>query len=88
MLIKVFLFHFCSENTKNVLIAASHIHLKHKEFVKYASDLTTLNPRILLSGPAGLWYLACVVPVSFLGGNIIFAFRSELFQGLKYTKRC
>lgn len=65
MLIKVFLFYFCSENTKNVLIAASHIHLKQKEYAKYASDLSTLNPRILLSGPAGLWYLACVVPLLF-----------------------
>ncbi|PPD67390.1 hypothetical protein GOBAR_DD35729 [Gossypium barbadense] len=42
-----------NENTKNVLIAASIIHLKHKEHVKYTSDLTTVNPRILLSGPAG-----------------------------------
>ncbi|KFK29023.1 hypothetical protein AALP_AA7G078600 [Arabis alpina] len=45
--------YYLSEYTKNVLIAASHIHLKHKEYAKYASDLTTLNPRILLSGPAG-----------------------------------
>ncbi|ESQ54829.1 hypothetical protein EUTSA_v10024252mg [Eutrema salsugineum] len=45
--------YYLSENTKNVLIAASHIHLKQKEYAKYASDLTTLNPRILLSGPAG-----------------------------------
>lgn len=43
----------CSENTKNVLIAASFIHLKHKEHAKYTSELTTVNPRILLSGPAG-----------------------------------
>ncbi|KAK6250245.1 Forkhead-associated (FHA) domain - like 6 [Theobroma cacao] len=42
-----------SENTKNVLIAASFIHLKHKEHAKYTSELTTVNPRILLSGPAG-----------------------------------
>ncbi|XP_044486983.1 uncharacterized protein LOC123212027 isoform X2 [Mangifera indica] len=45
--------YYLSENTKNVLIAASYIHLKHKEHVKYTSDLTTVNPRILLSGPAG-----------------------------------
>ncbi|CAK7336687.1 unnamed protein product [Dovyalis caffra] len=42
-----------SENTKNVLIAASFIHLKHKKHAKYTSELTTVNPRILLSGPAG-----------------------------------
>ncbi|KAK8659022.1 hypothetical protein V6N13_029237 [Hibiscus sabdariffa] len=45
--------YYLSENTKNVLIAASIIHLKHKEYAKYTSELTTLNPRILLSGPAG-----------------------------------
>lgn len=50
-------FFYCSENTKNVLIAASYIHLKHKEHVKYTSDLTTVNPRILLSGPAGVLIL-------------------------------
>ncbi|XP_022738971.1 uncharacterized protein LOC111291460 isoform X5 [Durio zibethinus] len=45
--------YYLSENTKNVLIAASIIHLKHKEHAKYTSELTTVNPRILLSGPAG-----------------------------------
>ncbi|KAI3673600.1 hypothetical protein L6452_39723 [Arctium lappa] len=45
--------YFLSENTKNVLIAASYIHLKHRDQVKYASELPTVNPRILLSGPAG-----------------------------------
>jgi SpoVK/Ycf46/Vps4 family AAA+-type ATPase len=45
--------YYLSENTKNVLVAASYIHLKHKEQVKYTSDLPTVNPRILLSGPAG-----------------------------------
>lgn len=37
-----------------MLIAASYIQLKHKEQVKFTSELPTLNPRILLSGPAGL----------------------------------
>lgn len=89
MLSKVFLFYFCSENTKNVLLAVSHIHLNKENtgYALYASDFTTLNPRILLSGPAGLWYLACVVPVLLLGGNIIFSFWLELSQELKYTKR-
>ncbi|KAJ8536598.1 hypothetical protein K7X08_034999 [Anisodus acutangulus] len=45
--------YYLSENTKNVLIAASYIHLKHKEQVKYTSELPTINPRILLSGPTG-----------------------------------
>ncbi|XP_071693882.1 uncharacterized protein [Rutidosis leptorrhynchoides] len=45
--------YYLSENTKMVLIAASYIHLKHRDKVKYASELPTVNPRILLSGPAG-----------------------------------
>ncbi|KAL8140122.1 hypothetical protein V2J09_006143 [Rumex salicifolius] len=45
--------YYLSENTKNVLIAACYIHLKHKEHAKYALELPTINPRILLSGPAG-----------------------------------
>ncbi|XP_060170914.1 uncharacterized protein LOC132601868 isoform X2 [Lycium barbarum] len=44
--------YYLSENTKNVLIAASYIHLKHREQVKYTSELPALNSRILLSGPA------------------------------------
>jgi len=45
---------FCSESTKNVLVAACFMHLRHKEHEKFTSDLTTINPRILLSGPAGV----------------------------------
>ncbi|OIV98173.1 hypothetical protein TanjilG_18288 [Lupinus angustifolius] len=45
--------YYLSENTKNVLVAACFIHLKHKEHAKYTTDLTTINPCILLSGPAG-----------------------------------
>ncbi|KAF7838180.1 ATPase family AAA domain-containing protein 1-A isoform A [Senna tora] len=45
--------YYLSENTKNVLIAACFIHLKYKEHAKYTTDLTTINPRILLSGPSG-----------------------------------
>ncbi|XP_017252690.1 uncharacterized protein LOC108223114 isoform X2 [Daucus carota subsp. sativus] len=45
--------YYLSENTKDVLIAASYIHLKHKEQVKFTAKLPTINPRILLSGPAG-----------------------------------
>lgn len=52
---------YCSESTKNVLIAASFIHLRHKEHVKYTADLTTVNPRILLAGPAGVLSLMFVL---------------------------
>ncbi|XP_071716573.1 uncharacterized protein [Rutidosis leptorrhynchoides] len=45
--------YYLSETTKGVLIASTYLHLKRNEFLKYASDLPTLCPRILLSGPAG-----------------------------------
>ncbi|KAI4349647.1 hypothetical protein L6164_010211 [Bauhinia variegata] len=45
--------YFLSETTKNVLIASAYIHLKGNGFAKYASDLPSVCPRILLSGPAG-----------------------------------
>ncbi|KAL2457261.1 AAA-type ATPase family protein [Forsythia ovata] len=45
--------YYLSDSTKDVLIAASYVHLKHKDQVKYTSELPNLNPRILLSGPAG-----------------------------------
>ncbi|XP_051147751.1 uncharacterized protein LOC127262923 isoform X2 [Andrographis paniculata] len=45
--------YYLSESTKNVLIAASYIQLKHKDQGKLTSQFPTLNPRILLSGPAG-----------------------------------
>ncbi|XP_031121843.1 uncharacterized protein LOC116024943 [Ipomoea triloba] len=45
--------YYLSEITKNVLIASTYIHLKCNKFVKCASELPTVCPRILLSGPAG-----------------------------------
>lgn len=42
-----------SETTKNVLILSTYIHLKCNKIEKFTSDLPTLCPRILLSGPAG-----------------------------------
>lgn len=54
LVIEFMSFSYFSENTKKVLIAASFIHLKHKEHVKYTSELTAVNPRILLSGPSGM----------------------------------
>ncbi|KAJ8559283.1 hypothetical protein K7X08_003341 [Anisodus acutangulus] len=45
--------YYLSETTKNVLIASMYVHLKCHKFTIYASDLPTLCPRILLSGPAG-----------------------------------
>ncbi|KAL0284925.1 UNVERIFIED_CONTAM: hypothetical protein Sradi_7186300, partial [Sesamum radiatum] len=45
--------YYLSETTKNVLIASTYIHLKCDKFAKYTSDLPTVCPRVLLSGPAG-----------------------------------
>ncbi|RDX71267.1 hypothetical protein CR513_49412, partial [Mucuna pruriens] len=45
--------YYLSDTTKNVLIASTFIHLKCNGFGKYASDLSSVSPRILLSGPAG-----------------------------------
>ncbi|XP_022727864.1 uncharacterized protein LOC111283533 [Durio zibethinus] len=45
--------YYLSDATKTVLIASTYVHLKCNKFAKYASDLPTMSPRILLSGPAG-----------------------------------
>ncbi|KAG5602489.1 hypothetical protein H5410_033859 [Solanum commersonii] len=45
--------YYLSETTKAMLIADTYIHLKHREQLKYASELPAVNSRILLSGPAG-----------------------------------
>ncbi|VFQ68635.1 unnamed protein product [Cuscuta campestris] len=45
--------YYLSETTKSVLIASTYINLKCNKLSKYTSDLPTLCPRILLSGPAG-----------------------------------
>ncbi|XP_022640595.1 uncharacterized protein LOC106771966 isoform X2 [Vigna radiata var. radiata] len=45
--------YYLSDTTKSVLIASTFIHLKCNGFAKYASDLPSVSPRILLSGPAG-----------------------------------
>lgn len=60
---KIFVFsefvYFDSETTKNVLIASTYIHLKCNKFAKYTSDLPTVSPRILFSGPAGTTSIFC-----------------------------
>ncbi|XP_047336733.1 uncharacterized protein LOC124940274 isoform X3 [Impatiens glandulifera] len=45
--------YYLSDTTKNVLVTSTYIHLKRNKFTKYASELPTTCPRILLSGPAG-----------------------------------
>ncbi|KZV54361.1 hypothetical protein F511_03616 [Dorcoceras hygrometricum] len=45
--------YYLSESTKNALVGSTYIHLKCSKFAKFAADLPTACPRILLSGPAG-----------------------------------
>uniref|UniRef100_A0A7N0TSF0 AAA+ ATPase domain-containing protein n=1 Tax=Kalanchoe fedtschenkoi TaxID=63787 RepID=A0A7N0TSF0_KALFE len=45
--------YYISDATKNVLIASTFVQLKRSNFVKFTADLSTVCPRILLSGPAG-----------------------------------
>ncbi|KAK6940965.1 ATPase, AAA-type, core [Dillenia turbinata] len=45
--------YYLSETTKNVLITSTYIHLKCNAFTKITTNLPTVCPRILLSGPPG-----------------------------------
>ncbi|CAL4978942.1 unnamed protein product [Urochloa decumbens] len=45
--------YYLSENTKNVLLSCAFIHLEKKEFMKQFAEISSINQRILLSGPAG-----------------------------------
>ncbi|XP_073272500.1 uncharacterized protein [Primulina huaijiensis] len=75
--------YYLCENTKNVLVAASYIHLKHKDQVKFTSELPTLNPRILLSGPAGsnIYQEMLSKALAHFFGAKLLIFDSHLFLG-------
>ncbi|KQJ87390.1 hypothetical protein BRADI_4g10700v3 [Brachypodium distachyon] len=45
--------YYLSENTKNVLLSCSFLHLEKKDLIKQFSEISSINQRILLSGPAG-----------------------------------
>ncbi|KAJ6848593.1 uncharacterized protein M6B38_275250 [Iris pallida] len=45
--------YYLSENTKNVLLSCAYVHLECKEFVKYTAEISSMNHKILLSGPTG-----------------------------------
>ena len=53
----------CSENTKNVLLSCAFIHLEKKEFIKQFAEISSINQRILLSGPAGTYFVSVWRPV-------------------------
>ncbi|KAL2934470.1 ATPase family AAA domain-containing protein 1 [Bienertia sinuspersici] len=80
--------YYLSENTKDVLIAASYIHLKHREHAKYASELPTVNPRILLSGPAGseIYQEMLAKALAKYFGAKLLVFDSHAFLGNLSTK--
>lgn len=80
--------YYLSENTKNVLIAASYIHMKHKEHAKYAAELPTVNPRILLSGPAGseIYQEMLAKALAKYFGAKLLIFDSHAFLGSLSTK--
>ncbi|KAG2559127.1 hypothetical protein PVAP13_8NG317500 [Panicum virgatum] len=45
--------YYLSENTKSVLLSCAFIHLEKKELIKQFAEISSINQRILLSGPAG-----------------------------------
>ncbi|KAF3330268.1 Spastin [Carex littledalei] len=45
--------YYLSENTKNMLLSCAYVNLQRKELIQCVSGISSLNPRILLSGPAG-----------------------------------
>ncbi|XP_074564202.1 uncharacterized protein LOC141820730 [Curcuma longa] len=45
--------YYLSETTKRPLLACASVHLKHKGFLKYTNEISSLSQRILLSGPLG-----------------------------------
>ncbi|KAF3636394.1 hypothetical protein T459_23414 [Capsicum annuum] len=63
--------YYLCENTKNILISSTYIHLKCNKFAKYTSDLPTVCPRILLLGPAGLEIYQEIVDSLMLPGGSI-----------------
>ncbi|PHT79763.1 hypothetical protein T459_17815 [Capsicum annuum] len=70
------------ENTKHALIATSYLHLKHNEQVKYINELLAVNPRILLSGPAGseIYQEILVKALAHFYGAKLLIFDSEAFR--------
>ncbi|KAH9537432.1 hypothetical protein CY35_16G052600 [Sphagnum magellanicum] len=45
--------YFLNENTKTALVDSMYVFLKRPEFSKYISELGSVSPRILLTGPPG-----------------------------------
>ncbi|PHU16015.1 hypothetical protein BC332_17220 [Capsicum chinense] len=70
------------ENTKHELIATSYLPLKHNEQVKYINELPAVNPRILLSGPAGseIYQEILVKALAHFYGAKLLIFDSDAFR--------
>jgi SpoVK/Ycf46/Vps4 family AAA+-type ATPase len=46
--------YFLNDSTKTALVDSMYVFLKRPEFVKYTSELGSVSPRILLTGPPGM----------------------------------
>ncbi|XP_047309506.1 uncharacterized protein LOC124912911 [Impatiens glandulifera] len=80
--------YYLSDNTKNVLIAASYIHLKNREHAKYTSELPTVNPRVLLTGPSGseIYQETLAKALARYFGAKLFLFDRDSFLGGQSSK--
>lgn len=56
---------WCSENTKTALLDSMYVFLKRPEFTKYTNELGSVSPRILLTGPPGMYLFATLRQRSF-----------------------
>ncbi|KAG8099135.1 hypothetical protein GUJ93_ZPchr0013g36671 [Zizania palustris] len=45
--------YYLSENTKSALLSSAYVHLRCKEYIKWAKHISSLCQRVLLSGPTG-----------------------------------
>eukprot|EP00245_Coleochaete_scutata_P002259 TRINITY_DN12970_c0_g1_i1.p1 TRINITY_DN12970_c0_g1~~TRINITY_DN12970_c0_g1_i1.p1 ORF type:complete len:987 (+),score=246.26 TRINITY_DN12970_c0_g1_i1:153-3113(+) len=45
--------YYLSESVRTALLDSVYIHVKRPDFAKYTTELTTISPRMLLSGPPG-----------------------------------
>ncbi|BBH07228.1 AAA-type ATPase family protein, partial [Prunus dulcis] len=74
------------ENTKDMLIVASFIHLEHKEHVKYTSELTTVNPCILLSGSEIYQEMLAKALAQYFGAKLLIFDSHSFFVWLHWRK--
>ncbi|VVA23936.1 PREDICTED: AAA-type ATPase family [Prunus dulcis] len=69
-----------------MLIVASFIHLEHKEHVKYTSELTTVNPCILLSGSEIYQEMLAKALAQYFGAKLLIFDSHSFFVWLHWRK--